>query len=142
MGEGGSVGTLNRITEPMGVAFVGRLLASGTHTDYGDFDVKVNSTNSLLRGVSAMTMHQVTAIRVQGPAIAIVSTDASTWLELNDNGIKDNSEQEGPFPIAAQIQYGQGRVVIYLNSAWGGYFGGDAATFLLQALAWSVTPTP
>ncbi len=135
VGEGGDAGSLSLITEPMGVSFFGGPIASEAHRDFGDFEIKVNTTNILLDRVSELTLHDATAIEVKSPAITLISTEANTWIDLNVNGVKDSNEKVGPFSIAAQIQFGQGRVLIFPNSVWGGYFNSNA-TFLMQALEW------
>jgi serine/threonine protein kinase len=133
VGEGGGFGNLSLITKPMGVILLGGPIASEAHR--GDFKVKVNSSSDLLKDVSEITIHWASAIEVKEPAIAILSTDANTWNDLNYNEKIESNEERGPFQIAAQIQFGKGRVVIFPNTVWGGYFNGEA-TFLMQALAW------
>jgi hypothetical protein len=138
IGEGGNTGSLDLITGPMGVSFAGGPIDSENRGDSAwDFQVRVNSTNNLLAGVSEITVHDGTAIRVDPPAISLLSTDANTWLDLNTNRIKDSNEESGPFTIAAQVQLGQGRVVIAPFAVWGNYFSTNA-TFLMHALEWLV----
>ena len=118
----GQLGTQDLILEPMGVSYVGRPLSSDDHLDWGAWGFKFNTTSSdgLLAGVSQVTLNAETAINVELPGVAFLSTNSNTWLDTNENQIKDGGESTGPFSVAAQVQLGQGRVVILPGTFWGG----------------------
>jgi len=130
-------GSQSLITEPVGVGFVGRPIASEQHLDWGPWGFKVDtpSNSGLLAGVSQVTLNADAALEVNSPASAIASTGANTWLDLNQNQVRDTDEQMGPFPFAAQVQLGRGRVVIFSATVWGSFFY-DNMSFVMNALEW------
>ena len=130
-------GSQSLITEPVGVGFVGRPIASEQHLDWGPWGFKVDtsSNSGLLAGVSQVTLNADAALEVNSPANAIASTGANTWLDLNQNQVRDTDEQMGPFPFAAQAQLGRGRVVIFSATVWGSFFY-DNMPFVMNALEW------
>jgi serine/threonine protein kinase len=132
-------GSQGLITEPLGVSFAGRPIASEQHFDWGPwgFNVELPSGSGLLAGVTHITLNADAALEVSSPASTIASTRADTWLDLNQNQVRDADEQVGPFPVAAQAQLEHGRAVIFSATVWGSFFY-DNRPFIMNALEWLI----
>lgn len=76
------------------------------------FPVATNVSNhSLVANVSQLTLNRGTAIQPNGATVLVASSEFG-FLDTNDNGDIDTSEQLGTYPVATVEPVGQGQVIV------------------------------
>jgi hypothetical protein len=87
------------------------------------------------------------ASALESPANArrLVSTAATAWQDLDDNGRKDAGEKAGPFTVAAALEVGEGRVVAISDNAFQDNMAGTETgnrLLLDRCIAWLLQLPP
>ncbi|MBC7121082.1 MAG: DUF4350 domain-containing protein [Candidatus Methanosuratus sp.] len=70
-------------------------------------------------GVGEVTLDYASVVEVEewAGAKVLLESSAFSYLDLDSDGIHGASEPVGPFPVAAEISYGRGRLVIVSDSS-------------------------
>jgi hypothetical protein len=95
---------------------------------------------SITAGVSQLYLSHPASLDPGDNAMVLAYTSNNSWRDANGNGIKDNGESNGPFPVIARESYGAGSLTViadpdlFMNSMIGkgdnqklvaGIFGGN-----------------
>jgi hypothetical protein len=70
-----------------------------------EFDAAVKSA-----GIQAIVLNHATCLDVAGDSGILAWSSNTSFLDINRNGIQDESEKSGPFPVAAEYRVGKGLV--------------------------------
>jgi len=92
-----------------------------------------DSTHPIGEDASAYYITLGGSLDVRAPAISIAATESDVWRDLNRNGMREPSEESGPFAVIAAAELELGRVVAFSDD----YFSSACnAKLLLAALSW------
>lgn len=88
-----------------------------------DFGVAYNTTeHNMTRDVSQVMLNSPTSINKDENATTILSSSEASWLDKNENSIKDEDESFRRYPLVTKEDYGEGELIlvsdpsIFINS--------------------------
>jgi hypothetical protein len=70
------------------------------------------STEIKKNGINAIAFNHATVLKPDSQAAVLAWSSASSYLDLNSNGNFDAGEPTGPFPVAASLAFGSGKVTL------------------------------
>jgi serine/threonine protein kinase len=123
----GSCGSSNILINNLGlgIEYKGGPIGVNDHLGWGPwgFKVHVNSSDPIFDGVNQVTINAGSVLSVSNSEQAILFSDPSSWIDSNENQLKDNGEIIGSFPLIIKSEVGNGRIVIMPSeSVWGGFY--------------------
>jgi hypothetical protein len=116
-------GSGNSLLELMGlpIRFDGRLLTDTLfYTKQPTFPTVVDLPQSdLSNGVNELAMNYATALNITNDnSVRILATSTPfSFLDTNQNGVRDPGEPSGPFPVLAEQGVGKGSVIVFASPA-------------------------
>ncbi|MBO3755353.1 MAG: hypothetical protein FGF53_10850, partial [Candidatus Brockarchaeota archaeon] len=128
----------NWLSKEFGVTVkCGNLVSSRHLWDYGSFEVNnVNHEHEVTREIDSLIWNWGVALVVNNPnAVVLAQTDEDSWVDSNNNLLKDSNEEEGPFPVIVGLEYGKGRVIVQGDRTQDSIFDSHEV-FLRNALLW------
>ena len=63
-------------------------------------------------GIDVIVLNHATTLTDVEPAEMIAWSSTASFLDINENGSWDEYEPKGPFPVAAELRLGQGRLIL------------------------------
>ena len=72
----------------------------------------VNSTHPFLQNVSRLLLNYPTYLTPENGTRALAFSSELSWIDHNQDGIHNQYERSGPFPILAIEPYGEGEVIL------------------------------
>ncbi len=128
----------NWLSKEFGVTVkCGNLVSSRHLWDHGSFEVhNVNHEHEVTRGIDSLIWNWGVALVVKNPNVVVLAqTDEDSWIDSNNNLLKDSNEERGPFPVIVGLEYGKGRVIIHGDRTQDSIFD-SYKVFLSNALLW------
>ncbi len=105
--------------------FIGKPLGENNHLGWGPwgFNTTVDSSDQLLSGIETVTINAASALSVPNSQMVVLYSSDNSWVDENENQIKDTSETTGSFPLIIKAEIGEGRIIIMpAENVWGGFY--------------------
>ncbi len=98
----------------LGVAFAGQPLLDPLFCYQNQQMPRITDFNPALQeaGVSAITLDRATALGSVEASRVIAWSSAASFLDVNEDGSRQEGEPQGPLPVAAEFQLGSGTVAV------------------------------
>jgi hypothetical protein len=101
--------------------------------------VKINVNSGLDRNYEVL-LNEPTALKSGGQYHSVSKSSSESWLDKNDNGIRDVTEEKQAYDIIVIAKYGKGEVCfisdpgMFINDLWNMYDNAMCADALIQRL--------
>ncbi|MBN1859741.1 caspase family protein [Candidatus Bipolaricaulota bacterium] len=133
---------ISELTEPFDITFLSQDVISSASGGRKPQNVPAGffaRDHAVTQGVVDFSTDWGTAIDSYGDATVLLRTDADSWHDTANEGVRDPGESGGPFVLGVALEYGSGRVVAlsdnnFLDHAWDTLSGNK--TLLMNAIEW------
>lgn len=126
----------NFLLSQFGIRYLGTPVElDGAEYDW-EFQIPVNSSDPILKGIPDLPIHSATVLEVQDPSNVILWMPKNAYLDANINRVHESAEKQGSFPMVIRMEYGKGYIVFTANRPIWTFGFSNNYVLVFNALEW------